>query len=67
VTTSSRKERLQEYLATADVTPLTLAEVAAIDAAGALGPPKDRKLKWAGRVVAAVVLGVYGAWTLGYL
>jgi diketogulonate reductase-like aldo/keto reductase len=67
VTTSSRKERLQEYLATGDVTPLTLAEVAAIDAAGALGAPKDKKLKWAGRVVAAAVLGVYGASTLGYL
>jgi diketogulonate reductase-like aldo/keto reductase len=67
VTTSSRKERLQEYLAAGDLPPLTLAEVAAIDAAGALGPPKSIKWEWAGRAVAAVVLGAYGAWSLGYL
>jgi diketogulonate reductase-like aldo/keto reductase len=71
VTTSSRKERLQEYLNTADLESLTVAEIAAIDAAGALGPPKtptaQNKAKWAGRVVAGVLLGVYAAWSMGYL
>jgi diketogulonate reductase-like aldo/keto reductase len=67
VTTTSKKERLKEYLETADLPPLTLAEIAAIDAAGALGPPKQTVRKWAGRVAATVVLGVYGAWSMGYL
>ncbi|KDQ62685.1 hypothetical protein JAAARDRAFT_171241 [Jaapia argillacea MUCL 33604] len=40
VTTSSKKERLEEYLAVADLPPLTEEEIAAIDAAGAKGPPK---------------------------
>ncbi|KAF8063229.1 Aldo/keto reductase [Lyophyllum atratum] len=39
VTTSSRKERLEEYLAVADLPPLTDEEIAAIDLAGAKGPP----------------------------
>ncbi|KAJ7706733.1 NADP-dependent oxidoreductase domain-containing protein [Mycena rosella] len=39
VTTSSSKERLEEYLAVADLPPLSDAEIAAIEAAGALGPP----------------------------
>jgi len=39
VTTSSKKERLEEYLAVADLPPLTRDEIAAIDDAGAKGPP----------------------------
>lgn len=39
VTTSSKTERLQEYLAVADLSDLTPEEVAAIDEAGAKGAP----------------------------
>ncbi|TFK88720.1 Aldo/keto reductase [Polyporus arcularius HHB13444] len=39
VTTSSSKEHLQEYLGVADLPALTDEEVAAIDEAGAKGPP----------------------------
>ncbi|KAF8905134.1 NADP-dependent oxidoreductase domain-containing protein [Mucidula mucida] len=39
VTTSSKKERLQEYLAVADLAPLTREEILAIEEAGAQGPP----------------------------
>jgi len=39
VTTSSKKQHLQEYLASSDIPPLTEDEIAAIDAAGAGGPP----------------------------
>ncbi|CDO77149.1 hypothetical protein BN946_scf184657.g24 [Trametes cinnabarina] len=39
VTTSSSKEHLQEYLETANIPPLTAEEIAAIDEAGAKGPP----------------------------
>ncbi|KAF8811551.1 Aldo/keto reductase [Phlegmacium glaucopus] len=39
VTTSSSKQHLEEYFATGDLPPLTEEEVAAIDAAGAKGPP----------------------------
>ncbi|KAG2151432.1 NADP-dependent oxidoreductase domain-containing protein [Suillus clintonianus] len=39
VTTSRTKERLQEYLAVEDLPPLTYEEIAAIDEAGAKGPP----------------------------
>jgi diketogulonate reductase-like aldo/keto reductase len=70
VTTSGRKERLQEYLdAAAFVGKLSVVEIAAIDAAGALGPPKKELAvaKWAGRVVAAGVIAVCGAWQFGYL
>jgi len=38
VTTTRTKERLHEYLAAADIEPLTDAEITAIDKAGALGP-----------------------------
>ncbi|KAG2748989.1 Aldo/keto reductase [Suillus brevipes Sb2] len=37
--TSRSKERLQEYLAVEDLPPLTAEEIAAIDDAGAKGPP----------------------------
>lgn len=39
VTTSSNKEHMEEYLAVGDLPPLTDEEVAAIDDAGAKGPP----------------------------
>ncbi|KAJ7080077.1 NADP-dependent oxidoreductase domain-containing protein [Mycena crocata] len=39
VTTTSSKERLEEYLAVADLPPLSEAEIAAIEEAGAKGPP----------------------------
>ncbi|KAF8843340.1 Aldo/keto reductase [Paxillus ammoniavirescens] len=39
VTTSRSRERLQEYLAVPDLPPLTPEEIAAIDEAGAQGPP----------------------------
>ncbi|KAJ6462474.1 Aldo/keto reductase [Mycena sanguinolenta] len=39
VTTTSNKGRLEEYLATGDLPPLSAEEVAAIDEAGAQGPP----------------------------
>jgi len=39
VTTTSSKERLQEYLAVGDLPPLSEADIAAIDKAGAKGPP----------------------------
>ncbi|KAJ7319439.1 NADP-dependent oxidoreductase domain-containing protein [Mycena albidolilacea] len=39
VTTTSNKDRLEEYLAVGDLPPLSDAEIAAIDEAGAKGPP----------------------------
>ncbi|KAG2009758.1 aldo-keto reductase [Coprinopsis cinerea AmutBmut pab1-1] len=39
VTTSSKKERMEEYIAAGDLPPLTPEEVEAIDEAGAKGPP----------------------------
>ncbi|KAJ7138053.1 NADP-dependent oxidoreductase domain-containing protein [Mycena epipterygia] len=39
VTTSSSTQRLEEYLAVADLPPLSDADIAAIDEAGAKGPP----------------------------
>ncbi|KAJ7154150.1 Aldo/keto reductase [Mycena filopes] len=39
VTTTSNKARLEEYLAVGDLPPLPAADIAAIDAAGAKGPP----------------------------
>ncbi|KAF7348286.1 Aldo/keto reductase [Mycena sanguinolenta] len=39
VTTSSSKAHLEEYMAVGDLPPLTDDEIAAIDAAGAKGPP----------------------------
>lgn len=44
VTTSSKKEHLEEYLAVADLPPLTDEEIAAIEEAGAKGPPTFAKL-----------------------
>ncbi|KAJ6535125.1 NADP-dependent oxidoreductase domain-containing protein [Mycena capillaripes] len=39
VTTTSSKDRLEEYLAVGDLPPLSDADIAAIDEAGAKGPP----------------------------
>jgi len=39
VTTSSSKQHVEQYFSTGDLPPLTEEEVAAIDAAGAKGPP----------------------------
>ncbi|KAL0961394.1 hypothetical protein HGRIS_006345 [Hohenbuehelia grisea] len=52
VTTTSKKEHLQEYLAVADLPPLTEEEVAAIDAAGAGGPPASGSSNWRSRLLA---------------
>ncbi|KAK7448757.1 hypothetical protein VKT23_013489 [Stygiomarasmius scandens] len=41
VTTTSKKEHMEEYLAVGDLGPLTEEEVAAIDEAGAKGPPSQ--------------------------
>ncbi|KAG2050224.1 Aldo/keto reductase [Suillus hirtellus] len=41
VTTSRSKQRLQEYFAVEDLPPLTAEEIAAIDDAGAQGPPNQ--------------------------
>ncbi|CAK5282954.1 unnamed protein product [Mycena citricolor] len=45
VTTTSKKERLREYLAVGDLPPLSDEDVAAIDAAGAKGPPSSMRLR----------------------
>ncbi|KAF7298752.1 Aldo-keto reductase [Mycena indigotica] len=45
VTTSSSKAHMEEYLAVGDLPSLTEEEIAAIDAAGANGPPSSLTLK----------------------
>ncbi|KAJ7073734.1 Aldo/keto reductase [Mycena amicta] len=47
VTTTSNKQRLEEYLAAGDLRPLPASDVAAIDAAGAQGPPTTVRLRLA--------------------
>ncbi|KZT64284.1 Aldo/keto reductase [Daedalea quercina L-15889] len=42
VTTSSTREHMEKYLAVGDLPDLTDEEIAAIDAAGAVGPPSSR-------------------------
>ncbi|KAF9046129.1 NADP-dependent oxidoreductase domain-containing protein [Panaeolus papilionaceus] len=44
VTTSSSKQHLEEYMAVGDLPPLTQEEIAAIDEAGAQGPPSRFKI-----------------------
>ncbi|KAJ7256805.1 Aldo/keto reductase [Mycena haematopus] len=62
VTTSSSKAHLEEYIAVGDLPPLTDDEVAAIDAAGAKGPPSAimkpgrRPFAVAGLVLGAMLL-----------
>ncbi|KAG6914164.1 hypothetical protein DXG01_002002 [Tephrocybe rancida] len=58
VTTSSRKGRLEEYLAVGDLPPLTEEEIEAIDQAGANGPPKA-KVARRGAIACAAVLAIY--------
>jgi diketogulonate reductase-like aldo/keto reductase len=74
VTTSTSKEHMEEYLSVADLPPLTDEEVAAIDAAGAQGPPSelltriwttDTKEKVLG-AVAGVALLIYGLGRICY-
>lgn len=55
VTTSSRKEHLTEYLAVAGLPDLTDEEIAAIDAAGAKGPPSSKRQRL-GRALAAFMV-----------
>jgi diketogulonate reductase-like aldo/keto reductase len=68
VTTSTTKAHMEEYLAVADLPALTAEEVAAIDAAGAQGPPSglvtrlrtvNTKEKVLGALVGAIFL-IYG-------
>ncbi|KAG6856967.1 hypothetical protein H0H87_011637 [Tephrocybe sp. NHM501043] len=63
VTTSSKKERLEEYLAVADLPPLTDEEIQAIDEAGAKGPPRtiDTRL----RVCIVLAAAIYMAFIFG--
>ncbi|KAI0081542.1 Aldo/keto reductase [Panus rudis PR-1116 ss-1] len=59
VTTSSSKEHLKEYLEVFDLPPLTDDEIAAIDEAGAKGPPStaiQRFARRAGVLVTSVLL-----------
>ncbi|KDQ62686.1 hypothetical protein JAAARDRAFT_468440 [Jaapia argillacea MUCL 33604] len=60
VTTSSRKERLEEYLAVADIPALTSAEIAAIDQAGASGFSSETSFGFGFWVFILVVLA--GGW-----
>ncbi|KAG2066644.1 Aldo/keto reductase [Suillus decipiens] len=62
VTTSSKKTRLQSYLAAGDIT-LSLEDIAAIDAAGALGEKKANIETILKRVVVAAIActAVFGA------
>ncbi|RDB22004.1 hypothetical protein Hypma_010812 [Hypsizygus marmoreus] len=65
VTTSSSKQHLEQYLAVADIPPLTKEEIAAIDEAGAKGPPRTASQK-AGRAASlALALAVSIAITVG--
>jgi len=61
VTTTSRKERLQEYLAVGDLSPLTADDIRELEAAGAQGP--KTMARRVGEIVlnlALVAVGVRG-------
>jgi len=64
VTTSSRKDRMQEYLDVADLPELTTDEIEAIDTAGAGGPPQSCLQKsiaapqWYRPLICLVLLGL---------
>ncbi|KAJ7685796.1 NADP-dependent oxidoreductase domain-containing protein [Mycena polygramma] len=45
VTTTSNKDRLEEYLAVGDLPPLSDADIAAIEEAGAKGPPSQLRVR----------------------
>jgi len=70
VTTTSKKSRLHEYLEVADLPELTDAEIAAIEEAGAKGPPSVSKTvrSTTAQVTALCVLGAlyYYVWSHGY-
>lgn len=55
VTTSSTEAHLREYLAVADLPPLTEEEIAAIDEAGAKGPPSRYRFVYTAIVFALIV------------
>ncbi|KAJ6504600.1 NADP-dependent oxidoreductase domain-containing protein [Mycena vitilis] len=59
VTTSSNKGRLEEYIQVGDQPPLTDDEIAAIDAAGAQGPPSTltKRTRQSPRVAVGLALG----------
>ncbi|KAJ7069517.1 Aldo/keto reductase [Mycena amicta] len=70
VTTSSSKAHMEEYLAVGDLPPLTEEEIAAIDAAGANGPPSAIALRARGTpmrvlLVALVISLFYFMWFIG--
>lgn len=50
VTTSSNPAHLKEYLAVAELPPLTEEEISAIDRAGEKGPPSSKKVVYTGSV-----------------
>jgi len=56
VTQSSKKEHLEEYLAVADLPDLTDEEIAAIDEAGAKGPPQPAGKRFIPYVLAGYLL-----------
>ncbi|KIY71994.1 Aldo/keto reductase [Cylindrobasidium torrendii FP15055 ss-10] len=64
VTTSSKKERLEEYLAVLDASPLTDEEIEAIEAAGAKGPPSTLLARGI-RLTAAFVASAVIYWSFG--
>ncbi|KAG6864525.1 hypothetical protein C0991_008926, partial [Blastosporella zonata] len=60
VTTSSKKGRLEEYLAVGDLPSLTEEEVTAIDEAGAKGPPLPRiTIARRGALACTALLAIY--------
>ncbi|KAJ7625254.1 NADP-dependent oxidoreductase domain-containing protein [Mycena polygramma] len=60
VTTSSNKARLEEYIQVGDLPPLTDDEIAAIDVAGAEGPPSalTKRTRQSPRAAVGLALGV---------
>ncbi|KAG6835191.1 hypothetical protein H0H93_004108, partial [Arthromyces matolae] len=56
VTTSSKKSRLEEYLAVGDLSPLSDEDIAAIDEAGAKGPSNNKFARRGALVFIALVL-----------
>ncbi|THH30049.1 hypothetical protein EUX98_g4138 [Antrodiella citrinella] len=65
VTTSSKKDRMQEYLDVADLPELTTEEIEAIDKAGSGGPPKSivQRIQWCKPVACLALLGLM-SWRL---
>jgi len=61
VTTSSKKSRLDEYIAVGDLPSLLLEEIAAIDEAGAKGPPSEWVHRIKTRILPLAVFSVVAA------